>query len=1619
MAIQRNLSESRLFEILDSKFHKKFSAAKAERLKIFSRRYFASTSDTELNRISAKANYKAVISAWDFIQRRDSNTPQISIIDSSTADKSDNLATTIYILLEDMPFLVDSIRQSLTRSKVNTQAINNTVIYVSRGGGKKASLGRLSSVYANSSSNSSTEALAVIQCSYLDEEQSKQVEAGLRDTLKQVGAAVSDFPKMLLAAQQIRKNLLESKGTLPVSKSEKDESVEFLSWLIDNHFTFLGYEEYKVVKKGDDHLLLLEKGSRLGVSKYKKDISPSTQISSLPRGTARLILRKQICSFAKSATPSKVHRPAHYDYVLLKEFDSKGEVYKEHRFLGLYTSAVYFRQALDIPLIRTKVSSVLDASGFSRNGHDSKNLLQVINVLPRDELFQITEKQLLETALGIARIQDSRRSRLFIRKDVYGKFFSCLIYVPKDIFNTRIRSSIQSFLSAELKAEASEYSTFSSESNFTRVHVILRVPQIEIVKYDTDDLELRLIDLIKPWDDRFSEGLLVNLSEKKAAKVRSKYLECFPASYKETYSAESAIDDINQIETLIGLDEEHKVHASLSSCSAAEGGRFSFRIFSRAQQLHLSDVAPIMENLGLNIISEKAFELLSADGYVVWLHDFSVFAKKGRSSFSGAARENFEQAFIAIWKRKADDDGFIELVLAADLNWRDVSLLRAYAAYLKQTQFGYSTQYVAETLTAYHSVSKLFVDYFYILFEPEVSAHKRKSAPRLHSKILSLIDEVNTLSEDSVLRALLELISATLRSNYFQHDTEGQSKSYISVKMDPSRISHVPLPKPAYEIFVFSRQVEGVHLRGGKVARGGLRWSDRLEDYRTEVLGLVKAQQVKNSVIVPVGAKGGFVVKQDLSSMNREQFLAAGIECYRTFICGLLDITDNRTARGIVSPPRMVRRDDDDPYLVVAADKGTATFSDIANGIAAEYDFWMGDGFASGGSNGYDHKQMGITARGAWVSVQRHFREMGIDIQSEDFSVVGIGDMSGDVFGNGMLLSHHICLLAAFNHIHIFIDPSPDSASSYKERKRLFIKAGSSWSDYKADLISKGGGVFSRSQKSIPISAEMRKTFDIVEATLTPDQLISRLLLSPVDLIWNGGIGTYVKASSETHSQIGDRNNDGLRVDARDLRCKVVGEGGNLGLSQMARIEYGLSGGVSLTDFVDNSAGVDCSDHEVNIKIVLNRLHQQGKITESRRIKLLESMTDDIAELVLANNYEQVQAIGMAHRDVEYRNREYADLVAYLESKAGLNRALEFMPNHEQFEERSAKNEFLTRPELSVLTSYTKMFLKQELLSADYINDKYLDEYLFSSFPKSFGKKFEKEILQHPLRSELSSTQLANTVVNLLGPSVIFRMTDSTGASVAEVVRAAVIAKDIFQIEQYWYEIETLNFKLPCEAQDKMMAKLVRLLRRTIRWLLRNHRQELRFDTSVRFYQSDIKKCREMLPQKLPLEFREMLDTKIAELVEEGVPQVLAGKITQSEFLFPACSFVEIKHSCKESLSSVIDFYYATGEELKLNWLGKVINQLRVANHWQALARETYLDDLSLQQQIICSNIIRSSKKKGSPASKVKVWVAENEHAIQRIGDMIQQLQAEGAPDYSMVSVVLRELNSIAAATKA
>lgn len=1601
------------------------SKPKAARLCLFASQYFAVTGKAELFRRSVADLYETLERAWQFFAAPVSQPYKMAFSDYNEGrQRGDNEfcepGTTLHLVLPDRPFLVDSLRQQLIARGYNFRSLNNAVLNLRRN-----TAGRVQTLYSASefsrlspqqSSNSLSEAMIDLHFPALTRAQQKEVKELVIETLDQIIAATDDFIPMCETLRDIAQRLKQNQKLLPVALEDYQEANAFISWLLENHFTFLGYEKYQINHDKKHANIKLDKPSMLGVSKFKPDLRAQVALKELPRKVVNHILAPQVCGFAKSATRSKVHRYAYYDYVLIKEFDSKGRVILEHRFLGLYTSSVYFRDVLSIPMLRQKVSAVLSRSGFSRNGHNIKDLEQVINVLPRDELFQMNFDELFDAAMQITQIQETRRTRLFIRADSYGRYFSCLAYVPRHIYSTEIREQISRFLLDALGASDVDFNVYFSESAHARVHFIIRSENIDEIRFDVEKLESQLVERIKPWEDRFADALMERFSELDSSALFDRYQQCFPVTFKESYSVEEAVDCIDDLENAVAFN---RLQIDFSEIPTEEiAGCFSFKIFSPNVALILSDVAPILENMGCQVVSESSFALKHPSDSVIHLHDFILKSELVGRTPLAEFRENFEQAFLAVWDERADNDSFNGLILSASMSWREVALLRAYSAYMKQLTLGYSQEFTAATLLRYGDLTGAIFDFFSFSFDPALAESKRtKLKHDVHAKAMQAIDNISNLSEDNMLRTFFALVEATLRTNYFQKNEAGEDKSYYALKIQPGKVPGMPLPKPQFEIFVFSPLVEGVHLRGGKVARGGLRWSDRHEDYRTEVLGLVKAQQVKNSVIVPVGAKGGFVVKKPIAGASRAELMDQGIDCYKTFISALLDVTDNIVDGKLIPPVDVVRKDDDDSYLVVAADKGTATFSDIANGIAQSRGFWLGDGFASGGSNGYDHKKMGITAKGAWVSVQRHFREIGLNVQKQEFTVVGIGDMSGDVFGNGMLLSRDIRLVAAFNHLHIFVDPNPDAAKSFKERQRLFRKDRSSWTDFNEGLISKGGAVFSRSSKSIDVTPQMQERFDISAKTLTPDQLITALLKSPVDLLWNGGIGTYVKAKTESHAEVGDKANDSLRVNGHELRCKVIGEGGNLGFTQRARIEFARNGGTSFTDFIDNSAGVDCSDHEVNIKILLSQLTASGKLKASARNKLLAEMTDNVSELVLDNNYRQVQSLGFAQSQSKSRTREFAGLLSYLEQHAGLDRQIEFLPSAEEVEERLRNNESLTRPELAVLTSYMKMFLKEQLAAADYIGDSFLTDLLHSAFPSLLVQKYRTDIARHPLRKEIVATQLANEAVNSLGASFVYRLADSSGAAPAEIVRAATIARKIYDVDSLLQGIESLDYKVSSTVQNEMMEQVVRLMRRATRWLLRNRRSSLEFENTIRDFERSVKAGKRALPSVLSPGMKHRLESRSQYLQDAGVPEDLALAVASCEYAHSLTSVTEVTANTGVALKLVLEVFFGIGDSLKLNWLASLVNQLPVTSYWQALARESFQDDIDWQQRALSQNIVASARKGQRAGSLVEQWSERHAASIERSKAMLIQLERESQAEYPMFSVTLRELLNLAQST--
>ena len=1192
---------------------------------------------------------------------------------------------------------------------------------------------------------------------------------------------------------------------------------------------------------------------------------------------------------------STVHKPGFLDYVGVKQFDARGRLVGEKRFLGLWTSSAYSSNPREIPVLRHKVAQVVEHFALAPDSHDGKALIHILESFPRDELFQASVAELNRIVIGVFGLQERPRVRLLLRRDAFRRFYSCLVFVPREKYNTQVRQRIEKVIREAFAASAMESQVQIAESNLARIHIVARTKPSDDARIDPDGLERRVAAAVRSWLDGFKAALLARLDEAYALQLFEKYAQAFPAAYTEDFQGDAAALDVSFLEAV--EKEPARLHLDIYRSEPRRKDKFFLKIFRNQDAIPISDLLPMLENMGLKVIAERPYELEFPGGRRAWIQDLELVMQASTVTQFEALEREIKSAFTAVWTGRMDSDSFNQLTLSAGIPWRIVIVMRAYCRYLLQTGLPFSQGYIAQVLVNNAAIARVLADLFVARFNPDVSPAARQSTlARLDTRIREALEEVTRSDEDRILRALWNALSATVRTNAYQTAESGQLKDYLSFKIESQQLRELPLPKPLFEIFVFSTRMEGVHLRMGYVARGGIRWSDRREDFRTEVLGLMKAQQVKNTVIVPVGAKGGFVVKRLPTERDAQQ--AEVIACYQTLIRGLLDITDNIVDDEIVAPAKMVRHDKDDAYLVVAADKGTATFSDIANAISEEYGFWLGDAFASGGSAGYDHKKMAITARGAWECVKRHFREIGTDIQNQNFTVTGIGDMAGDVFGNGMLQSPHIQLVAAFNHLHIFIDPQPDPARSFKERERLFKLPRSTWDDYSRDAISKGGGVYSRSSKSLTLPREAQVLLEL-PAQVTPNEVIRAILKAHVDLFWNGGIGTYVKSTFESHSDVGDRSNDALRVDARELNCKVIGEGGNLGVSQLGRIEFARRGGRLNTDFIDNSAGVNCSDVEVNLKILLNGAMRAKEITRAQRDRLLVQMTDEVAGLVLRNNYLQSQAISTSEFQSKARLSESAFVIRALERSGDLNRALEFLPTDEEIAERRKAGEGLTRPELAINLSYGKIWLYRALIHSNVPEDPYLSTELARYFPTPVQKRFAMRLKKHRLRREIIATAITNSLINRMGPVFPVRAQDDTGADPAAIARAYSIAREVFAVRDIWAQIEALDNRIPAAVQYTAMFQTTRLLRHMTYWLLENRRDDLDIERAVLRYAAKVAELFRELPGVLSVTEQARLSVLRSQLIEQHVPEQLASRIASLEALHCALDLVEVAKAAR------------------------------------------------------------------------------------------------------------------------
>lgn len=1513
--------------------------------------------------------------------------------------------TVVEILCDDMPFIVDTIRMVMNRMGI----ASHLIIYL---GGLKLVRDKNDDVTKILPRESKLIKGAISESPIfieIDRQTDPIVLQELHTNLEKVltdNRAVSeDWQVMSDKVLEVVKELKDSPAKL--DHEEVAETIEFLTWIADHHFTFLGVRDYELVKKGNQTVLQSIPDTGFGVLRNKSVTAKARDLSAMTPEARELTLSSCILLMSKTNTEATVHRDAYTDYIGVKRFDKKGDVIGERRIIGLYTSAAYNTNPKQIPFLRHKVAQIMKNSKLDPHGHAGKVLLHILDTLPRDDLIQGSDEELLEIAMGIFHMQERQRIRLFVRQDIYRRFISCLVYVPKDIFNTVLRKKMQEVLSDSFNAQGITFSTLFSESVLARIHFIVRIDSADNTVFNFKEIEKKLIEIGKTWSDELQEILFESCGEEKGNFLFAKYKNAIQEVYKENFSPRTALFDVRHIES---INSDSPVGMNFYRPLNDFSEHFRLKIYRHDEPMPLSDVLPIIENLGLRAISERPYVFEFEDGSKTWINDFSLQYVRGCQFKLDDIRELFQKAFIETWFGNAENDGFNYLVLASGLDWRQVAMLRTYAKYFKQIGLAFSQEYIESALINNAPITKKLANLFELRFKPRNEANTEDDFNTLVSEILTDLDEVAILDEDRIIRQYINTISSTTRTNFYQVDSDGKHKSYISIKLNSKTVPGIPRPCPMVEIFVYSPRFEGIHLRGGKVARGGLRWSDRKEDYRTEILGLMKAQQVKNAVIVPSGAKGGFVAKQLPTDGSREGIQEEGIACYKQFIHGLLDITDNYIDKKVVNPVNVMRYDEDDPYLVVAADKGTATFSDIANEISIKYNFWLGDAFASGGSVGYDHKKMGITARGAWESVKRHFYEIGTNINVTDFTVVGIGDMAGDVFGNGMLLSEHILLVAAFNHMHIFVDPYPDAQISFAERKRLFEMPRSQWSDYKKELISKGGGVFSRNAKSISVTPEMRRRFDIKQANIEPNELLKIILRAQVDLLWSAGIGTFVKSQSETNADAGDRSNDAIRINATDLGCLVVGEGGNLGLTQLARVEYALKGGHIYTDFIDNSAGVSCSDKEVNIKILLNGIVASGDLTEKQRNLILAEMTDEVAGIVLRENYLQPRAVNQALAQSVRSLELHSRYISELERTGKIDRELEFLPSEKALIKRKLTGKGLTSPGISVLQCYSKIILKESILASDVPEDIYLKQFLVRSFPKLLQNKYSSQMQDHPLRREIIATRLSNHIVNEMGFSFVYRLQDETGAPVSSIVRAYIIARSSLNMSDIWHQIESLDSVIGAEQQKAIMMIYVRLLRRSTRWFLRNKRMQLDITASVNKYAIGVQAIKNAMPDIFDNENKEQYDKAYNEYIKENIPALLAHELTITPGLFAAMDIIEVAHQFNIEIEQVAQVYFAIGEFLQLNWIRTEVIIHPTENQWESLSREALRDDLDWQQRSLAAGVIRLNKSNQKLNECLDAWSNNHEDLINRWKQVLANLKSSSSLNYTMFFVAIREL---------
>ncbi|WP_091518637.1 NAD-glutamate dehydrogenase [Microlunatus soli] len=1585
-----------------------------ERVKEFLGHYFRHVDADDVGIRTESDLLGLVVSHFRLAQERPADRAVVSVFTPmrDTDQWSVNGATVVQIVTDDQPFLVDSVTMEVIRQGWNIREVFHPQFLVRRDlAGHLQTIVRSSEAGAPNVIGESWMHLEITPPADPSDSADEDLAAGLREVLGSVAEAVADWEKMRAAAGAAAADLRPA----PTTRDEDvDTARDLLEWLTRDNFTFLGYREFTVTEHRDDHepehvsyTMSPVPGTGLGILRSDQAAEQSFAAVPLPGPvTPRMMV------ITKDDVKAKVHRPSYLDYLGVRSFDADGRVIGERRFVGLFASTAYTDSVIHIPVLRQRADAVLRWSGYDASSHGAKAMLDVLNGYPRDELFQASVAELAPVVERISRLKERRQVRVFARRDSYGRYLSCLVYFPRDRYTTQVRVRMEQVLLTELGGDAVDYTTQVSESVLARLHFVVRMPEGQpLAEIDVPELESKLTAATRSWDDDLAEQVVGHEHADQLLRMARK----LPEGYKEDFTPKQVIKDL---EAFAGLrDASDMAMAMYRPDHPDDQADLRLKIFRGADPMTLSTVLPHLSLLGVDVVDEHPYELSSGER-TAHVYEFGFRVNGGRSAvekrWTPEARQLFMDAFRASYTGRAEADPYNSLVMGADLGWRDVSLLRAIGHYLRQGGASYSQTYIAQALTANVEISRQLVAMFAAKFDPDLGLDletRKARVDEIVTAVRSALDDVASLDHDRIIRSYLAVINACVRTNFYIDDPQS-----IALKLLPRKMPELPEPRPAYEIYVYAPRVEGVHLRFGAVARGGLRWSDRSEDFRTEVLGLVKAQMVKNTVIVPVGAKGGFYCKRlPDPSTDRDGWQAEGIACYKLFVGSLLDITDNIVRGELVTPDRVLRYDDEDAYLVVAADKGTASFSDIANQVAIDRGFWLGDAFASGGSAGYDHKGMGITARGAWESVKRHFRELGLDTQSEDFTAVGVGDMSGDVFGNGMLLSKHIKLVAAFDHRHVFIDPHPDPGVGWVERKRLFDLPRSSWADYDKSLISDGGGIFARHLKAIKITDEMREVLGIAPdvTKLSPAEMISTILTAPVDLLWNGGVGTYVKSSRETNAEVGDKAGDYVRVNGSDLRARAVGEGGNLGFTQLGRIEYAETGGKINTDFIDNSAGVDTSDHEVNIKILLAPEVADGRLAEEQRDELLAAMTDEVAELVLANNDLQNLALANAEFQSGSMAGVHEDWMERLAEQRLLDRELEFLPSSTEMAERRSAGGGLTTPELSVLLAYTKIVLEREVLASDLPDDDDLHHLLVDYFPHQLREQYAAQMPRHRLHREIIATAAVNQFVNQSGITCFHRLSAETGGTPAELIRAQIVARAVFGAEDLETRIRGLDHQVDASVQTRLRLEVRTLVERVTRWLMINRRPPLDISAVIGQLADGVRRVVAALPRVLSGRDAEAYDRRRTRFEMDGVDSALAAAVAILPHAYAGLTVVQTAARTGIDPVRVADVHFTAGQLLGLDRLLNKIIELPRSDRWQTMARAALRDDLHTVHAQLTAEMLDLGDGQTPAADLVERWQSSlgsggGERAIATIAEI-----CKAEPDLARMSVGLRTVRSL------